>query len=367
MKRKSCLMLALILVLLLSTGSVFATDYTVKSGDVLWKISKDLSVPLKTLIDLNKLKNPNLIFPGQILKIDVGKEVAVTPVAKAKPELIAVKKDIDPAAGADSYENNGDHADSNYYVNPDFYNLKSDKQLTLIPNFKTYQQTSEWSCGSATLLMVLEHFGISDYGEWDIAVKSGAGVDFDVPGSEPGTANNFPEYGTSVDDMVKFFTSIKGFNIVQTSYKADYKAADLLKAGDNSVPSAEWGNLPPTFNSVSLYASDNNPNTDQWVSDAKDTYFVKWITDNLKASRPIMVEWGDWDGHWQAIIGYDNNGTPGIGDDILIFADPYDTSDSWQDGYYYYPLERFFYMWQDRAVAPKPYQLQPFMIVEPVK
>ena len=39
-----------------------------------------------------------------------------------------------------------------------------------------------------------------------------------------------------------------------------------------------------------------------------------------------MVEWGDWDGHWVAIIGYDNNGTPSIGDDTLIFADPYDTS-----------------------------------------
>ena len=77
-----------------------------------------------------------------------------------------------------------------------------------------------------------------------------------------------------------------------------------------------------------------------------------------------MVEWADWDGHWQAIIGYDNNGTPGIGDDILIFADPYDTSDQWQDGYYYYPLERWFYMWSDRNVAPKPYQLQPYIIID---
>jgi hypothetical protein len=94
---------------------------------------------------------------------------------------------------------------------------------------------------------------------------------------------------------------------------------------------------------------------------------VKWVTGNLKANRPIMVEWGDWDGHWQAIIGYDTNGTAGIGDDVIIFADPYDTSDSWQDGYYYYPAERWFYMWSDRAVAPKPYQIQPFVIVEPVK
>ena len=52
------------------------------------------------------------------------------------------------------------------------------------------------------------------------------------------------------------------------------------------------------------------------------------------------------------------------GDDTLIFADPYDTSDHWQDGYSIFPLEKFFYMWQDRKVAPKPYQLQPYIIID---
>jgi hypothetical protein len=76
-----------------------------------------------------------------------------------------------------------------------------------------------------------------------------------------------------------------------------------------------------------------------------------------------MVEWGDWDGHWQTIIGYDTMGTPSFGDDMIIFADTYDTSDHWQDGYCFYPAERFFYMWKDRAIAPKPFQLQPYMII----
>ncbi len=115
---------------------------------------------------------------------------------------------------------------------------------------------------------------------------------------------------------------------------------------------------------MSLYTTDNDDASENWVDDAADSYFVTWLTGHLKAGRPIMVEWGDWDGHWQVIIGYDSNGTPGAGDDILIFADPYDTSDHWQDGYYYYPMERWFYMWQDRAVAPKPFQLQPFLVVD---
>jgi LysM repeat protein len=365
MKRKSILMLALVMLLILSTASAFAGSYTVKSGDSLWKISQSNNTTIDNIVKLNNIKNPDLIYAGQVLLLsDDGVAAADT---KAKPEVIAVKKDIDPYAGADSYDNGGDHPDSKYYVNPDFYNLKSDEELTLISNFKTYQQTSEWSCGNAAALMVLEHFGIDDYSEWDIAVMSGADLDFDVPNSEPGSANNFPEYGTSVDDMVRLFSGIEGVKIVETSYKADYAASDLIEEGDTSVPMAEWGNLPGLFNSVSLYASDNDPNTENWVDDAKDSYFVNWVVSNLEANRPIMVEWGDWDGHWQTIIGYDNNGTPGIGDDVIIFADSYDTSDSWQDGYYYYPAERWFYMWADRAVAPKPYQLQPYIIVEAVE
>ena len=357
MKRKLVLLLVLLLTFAVSTTTAFGSDYVVKSGDALWKISKTLNVSVDTLVKVNNIQNPNLIFPGQVLKTDLA-------ALKPMPVVIPVKKDIDPYAGADSYGNAGDHSHSKYYLNPDFFHMKSSDELTILEGYKTYQQTSEWSCGNAMTLMVLEHFGVDQYSEWDVAKLSGAHLDFDVAGSEPGTANNFPEYGTSVDDIVRFFNSIDGFKIVETSYKAEYKDSDLIQKGDTSVPEAEWGNLPPTFNSVSLYASDNDPNTSNWVSDAKDSYFVKWVTDNLKANRPIMVEWGDWDGHWQAIIGYDTNGTPSIGDDILIFADSYDTSDHWQDGYYYYPTERWFYMWQDRAVAPKPYQLQPYVIVE---
>jgi len=374
MKKYLIVLLAVVMAMTFSVGTVFAGSYTVQSGDKLWEIARDLNVSIDSLVKLNNIRDPDLIFTGQVLKIPdssansgTAAAAAAAPAEKPKPQMIEPKSDIDEAGGADAYGNGGDHPDSKYYVNPDFYNMKSDDNLTILSHFKTFQQTSEWSCGNATTLMVLEHFGIDRYDEYEIAELSGSDVDFDTAGSKPGSANNFPEYGTSVDDIVKFFNTIGGFKIVQTSYKSDYKASDLIQEGDTSVPSADWGNLPGTFNSVSLYASDNDPNTDKWVDDAKDSYFVKWVVGNLKAERPIMVEWGDWDGHWQAIIGYDTQGTPGIGDDVIIFADPYDTSDSWQDGYYYYPAERWFYMWQDRAVAPKPYQLQPFVIVEPVK
>ena len=39
----------------------------------------------------------------------------------------------------------GDNPTSRFYVNPDFYHLTSDEILTIIPSFKTMQQTTEWS------------------------------------------------------------------------------------------------------------------------------------------------------------------------------------------------------------------------------
>ena len=55
--------------------------------------------------------------------------------------------DLSPDDGADSVERLGDHKNSPYFNTLDFYNMKSDDTLTILSNFKTQQQTSEWSCG----------------------------------------------------------------------------------------------------------------------------------------------------------------------------------------------------------------------------
>ena len=284
---------------------------------------------------------------------------------QSKPEMIK-GLDYNEYAGADAYNNAGDNLNSKFYKAPDFYNMISDEQITIIPKFKTMQQTTEWSCGNVTALMVLENLGIKGFTEMQLAEMMGSSVDKDVEGAKPGSANNFFEYGTNVKQLYDFFSTQKDLKVLETSYIANPKAEDLTSENDG-LSTADFGNIKPTFSSVSLYASENSDTTEAWVEDAKDSYFVKWLTGHLKEGRPIMVEWGDWDGHWQAIIGYDNNGTPSIGDDVLVFADPYDTSDHWQDGYYFYPLERWFYMWQDRKVAPKPYQLQPYIVVDTVE
>ncbi len=46
-----------------------AKKYTVKSGDVLWKIGKMFEKTYQELADFNNMKNPHLIYPGQVLLI----------------------------------------------------------------------------------------------------------------------------------------------------------------------------------------------------------------------------------------------------------------------------------------------------------
>ncbi len=60
--------------------------------------------------------------------------------------------------------------------------------------------------------------------------------------------------------------------------------------------------------------------------------FSNYIKDSIKCKEPIIILTPEWGGHYEVIIGYDNMGTENyIGDDILIIADPYDTSDHIQD------------------------------------
>ena len=75
--------------------------------------------------------------------------------------------------------------------------------------------------------------------------------------------------------------------------------------------------------------------------------FKAWALLHLKQGLPIMVEWIDWGGHWQVIIGYDTMGTSSPEDDVLVFADPCDLTDHCCDGYYVFGAARFFSMWFD--------------------
>jgi uncharacterized repeat protein (TIGR01451 family) len=203
---------------------------------------------------------------------------------------------------------------TDYYVNKDIYNFKSSKTLTILPNFQTYQQTTDYTCGPACAHMVLQHFKSYEYTELQIAKMM----------------NTHNKLGTSTDKMVKFFESI-GWKV--TSSITEGKLDDGY-----------------TF---------SNP-----------IEFREWVISNLKDNTPIMVEWVDWNGHWQIIIGYDTidnklSDNEGLRDDVIILADPDDTTDHMQDGYYIYSAERFFYMWLDNDKLPKEQKNQQWVIAKP--
>jgi LysM repeat protein len=73
------------LVLLIAT---FSVDYTVQQGDTLGRIAKEHGVSVSALADVNNLSNPNLIHPGQVLKIPgAGGSAGVTHVVTSGDTL----------------------------------------------------------------------------------------------------------------------------------------------------------------------------------------------------------------------------------------------------------------------------------------
>jgi len=198
---------------------------------------------------------------------------------------IEQKSDISVIDGADSVEREGDHQGSLYFSNLDFYNMESNDTLTMLSNYKTIQQSSEWSCGVAAIMTVLEHYDmLGDYTEQTLS-------ELRPQGDEPGA--------TSLPDAIEIFNKVGGFELITTR---DFKDDEVY-----------------------------------------DYFTLDKVQELLSEDTPVLICWNDWGGHWQAIIGYDTMGTETQQDDVIIVADPYDTTDHNQDGYGVYGAERFFY------------------------
>lgn len=272
-------------------------------------------------------------------------------------------EDLDPMGGADL--GGANNHEPKYWTNPDFYNMESDDQVTILTHFKTMQQTTEYTCGPSSVTMCLNYLGIP-MNEWDAAVGMKCSVDEDTENALPGSANSWHEPGANVKKMVEYLNTVPGVKVIQSSYIENPTPEQLVQESDYEglvYSPAMLGNIKKTFESASLYASENSADTEAWVEDAKDSYFVQWLKGNLEAGNPIIIHTSSWNGHFTVIVGYDSMGTPQIGDDALIIADPYDTWDGNQDGFIVVPLEKQFYEWYDFNIAAKPYQVQPFVVV----
>lgn len=197
---------------------------------------------------------------------------------------IAYTADISEEDGADSVERAGDHPNTPYFNQLDFFNMKSTETLTILEKFKTQQQTSEWSCGVTGGLMVLYWYdALGDYNEKTLAELR---------------PNKLTPEATSLRQLIEVFNGVGGF--------------DLFSTFDVE-------------------------------GDVSEYFTFDFVQKTLAEGTPIMVGWNDWGGHWQVIIGYDTLGTETTQDDVIIVADSYDTTDHNQDGYGIYSAERFIY------------------------
>jgi len=208
--------------------------------------------------------------------------------------------------GAAAYAGKADVVNSPYFAQPDIYNLTATASLIILPQYKTYQQTTEYTCGPAVALTVVQHFiGVTPDDEMTIAKMMGTSA----------------RAGTTTKELGKYFLQ-KGW---QVTFSRESKA---LK------------------------------NTAE---------FKEFVTQYLRRGVPVMVENVEWGGHWRVIIGYDTLGTEETADDVLLMADPYDTADHRQDGYVVEPAEKFFYMWFDAGLAAANKRKQQWVVAEPPK
>lgn len=181
--------------------------------------------------------------------------------------------------------------------------MKNTKSRTILEKFKTYQQTSEYSCQCASIMMVLEYYGDKSQTELKCMEEQGWTKedlkDYDIVHNhtERITVNNFVDYLKKIGYNVT--TKFDYFNEETGKYNLPYDQEDPVS----------WG---------------------------------KWIKENLKKGEPVIVQSSDWLGHVTVIIGYDDMGTEYGDDDVLIIADPYDTTDHLQDGYIIHSLSRFY-------------------------
>lgn len=215
--------------------------------------------------------------------IDCGEPVGATQCSGLFTDAYKIPYGPDQVLeGAASVERQADHRKSPYYKHPDFYNMKSSDTLTLLEEFKTIQQSTEWTCGLTCILMVMEWYGKRD-GKTELDL---------IPlreNDEPGA--------TMLSQMIKVFNSLGGWELTTTH--------DM---------------------------TEEEPE-------------VEFILNTLKSGAPVIIGWDEWGGHYQIVIGYDTMGTETTADDVLIVADPYDTTDHCQDGYVIHSFERLHYNW----------------------
>ena len=196
------------------------------------------------------------------------------------------------------------HFDSKYFKMIDVYNMESNENRTILPKFKTYQQTSELSGHCAAIIMALNYLGETSLTERQCQ------IDLGIPDPDTHDPDDY-EY-QKYADVVYLREEIQKFGFKTTS-------------NDN-------------------FTEENFPYEDALG-------FSKWAQEIIKKGDVILVNWADWGGTTSVVVGIDNLGiieTPY--EHVIILGDTYDTCDHLTDGFTIMSLEKFYYNWQSNKV-----------------
>lgn len=201
-------------------------------------------------------------------------------------------------------------AKSPYYKSFDFYNTSPSQTLIKLDKFPTHQQVYEDSCGAAALYMALKYFDINA-------------------------------------DEKDLYQKIENLKARTAGYK-NFKGTPTFA-------------LEKTAQSFGLKTQSSVGVNGYYFKSEKE--FAEYIKEALLNNRVVITDNVEWGGHWMVLIGYDDMGTEEFDDDVLIFADPYDTTDHFKDGYTIKSFQRYFAEWRNFDTSEKQDYIQQFVTV----
>ena len=110
-------------------------------------------------------------------------------------------------------------------------------------------------CGDVCALLLLHHFGCdNNLTEWDLAKALRSMTNRSISDAKPGSAQDFADYGTHLEDLYNYFYKHPQLKIVASSYRLKYANSDIVKSGD-PFPQCDYGNLYPTFQSINAFSA----------------------------------------------------------------------------------------------------------------